>query len=151
VCVAFASWGVDLRFLGPPLRARASPVDSPSSSGSSPPSGLPRVATTRRPGARGRVRSGSLGVRSTAFGDLFSTHAPLRWLHRQFPLVSGSFRHVPEQIAARSRHAPAHCSFFFLVLFFGFFFVIRVLGVSRGFRVFFWFGLLCGFWGFPWA
>jgi hypothetical protein len=101
-------------------------------SGSSPPSGLPRVAATRRSGARGRVRSGSLGVRSTAFGSFPPRTRRSVGFTGIFRVVSGWFWAAPSRVVStRRRRRPhvavtryRHCIFFF---------VIRDLGVSCGF------------------
>jgi hypothetical protein len=117
-----ASWVVDLWVLRPPRRPRAALEDSPSWSGSSPLSALLRVATTRRPSARGHWCFWFLGARFAAYGTSPPQTRPsdgfsgifcfFRWSFRVFSRRSGGgCFHTPVRVV----HAP---SFFFLFSFF---------------------------------
>jgi hypothetical protein len=67
------------------------------------------------------------------------------------PTVSARLRLVPPSAGASSLAWPSLAGATAIFFFLGFFLVIRILGVSPGFRAFSLFGLLCGFWAFSWA
>jgi hypothetical protein len=121
-----ASWVVDLRVLGPPRRPRASPEDSPSWSGSSPPSALLRVAATRRSGERGRGCFCFLGARSAAYGTSPADTRLSDGFSGNFRFFRWSLQLVSRRAGCECLHAPVAHRFAWLhaPLFFFFFFLL---------------------------